>query len=193
MKRMLILIIIGLLGVAPKVGAQEEILSDDGWTGRSRAIGIHTNALYWGAITPNIGVEVPLARRLSIDVTGMYAPWQFKDNKKYKMWVIQPELRLWCCQTMTRHYIGLHAHYARFNIGEEKFRRDGQLRGGGISYGYIWVVNPRWNIDFSIGAGYARVDYDKYAQLCNQKVGEKHQNYWGPTKAGVTFVYKIPY
>lgn len=194
MKQVLVLIIAGLLGITSlPARAQEKALSGEESNGRSRAIGIHTNVLYWGAMTPNIGVEIPLARRLSFDVTGMYAPWEFKDNKKYKMWAIQPEFKFWCCQTMTRHYIGLNVQYAQYNIGGEMYRREGFLCGAGISYGYVWVVNPRWNIDFSIGAGYAHIDYDKYAQKCNQKLDEKTHNYWGPTKAGITFVYKIPY
>lgn len=187
------LFLIGIvLSLLPLKGFAQEKTAEEA-DGRSRAVGIHTNILYWGAMTPNIGMELPLARQWSVDVTGFYAPWTFKHNKKYRMWGVQPELRWWCCQTMTRHYIGMHFQYARFNIGEEKYRRDGHLMGGGISYGYIWVINLRWNIDFSIGAGYARIEYDKYFQNCNMFEGKHNRNYWGPTKLGVTFVYKIPY
>lgn len=160
---------------------------------QERTIGIKTNALYWGALTPNLGVEMSLGRKWSVSVDGMYAPWTFKNNKKYLGWAIQPELRWWCCEAFTRHYVGIHYHYARYNIGEEMYRRDGHLMGGGISYGYIWVVNDHWNIDFNIGVGYARLEYDKFAQKCNKLVEERDRNYWGPTKAGVTFVYKIHY
>lgn len=160
---------------------------------QERTIGIKTNVLYWGALTPNISVEVPLSRKLSIDVLGMYAPWTFKDNKKYLGWGIQPELRLWCCEVFTRHYFGLHFHYALFNIGQESVRREGDLMGGGLSYGYIWVINNRWNVDFNIGVGYARLDYDKYGQKCGELLKHETKNYWGPTKAGITLVYKIHY
>ena len=158
---------------------------------QEQTIGIKTNVLYWGAITPNLGVEYAFARQWSLNVDGMYAPWTFKDNKKYLAWGIQPELRLWCCEAMTRHYVGLHYHYARFNIGQQDFRRDGHLMGAGLSYGYIWVIDSRWNIDFNIGLGYARLNYDKYRQKCGQLEEHRERNYWGPTKAGVTFVYKF--
>lgn len=160
---------------------------------QERTIGIKTNALYWGAMTPNLGVEMALGRKWSINIDGMYAPWNFKNNKKYLGWAIQPELRLWCCQVFTRHYVGLHYHYARYNIGQEMYRRDGHLMGGGITYGYIWVINDKWNIDFNVGVGYARIEYDKFMQECNLLVTERSRNYWGPTKAGITFVYKIHY
>lgn len=189
MKSLLFVLFLSLFSFQLK--AQGQIASD--WTGNQRAIGIHTNVLYWGALTPNLGVEMPLARQWSLDVTGMYAHWDFRQNKKYRVGAIQPELRWWCCQTMTRHFIGLHFHYAAFNIGEERFRRDGHLIGGGLSYGYVWVASSRWNIDFSAGVGYARIEYDKYGQKCGLFLSKEKRNYWGPTRLGVTFTYKIPY
>lgn len=189
MKSLLFLLLISFLCLT--VRAQE--WEDNDWKGYQRALGIHTNILYWGAMTPNLGVELPLARQWSLDVTGMYARWDFRQNKKYRLGGIQPELRWWCCQNMTRHYVGLHFQYADFNIGEEMYRRDGHLLGGGISYGYVWVISPRWNIDFSAGVGYARIEYDKYGQECGRLISQETRNYWGPTRLGVTFTYKIPY
>lgn len=189
MKSLLFLLLISFLCLTAR--AQEWEGND--WKGYQRALGIHTNILYWGAMTPNLGVELPLARQWSLDMTGMYARWDFRQNKKYRLGGIQPELRWWCCQNMTRHYVGLHFQYAEFNIGEEMYRRDGHLLGGGISYGYVWVLSPRWNIDFSAGVGYARIEYDKYGQECGRLISQETRNYWGPTRLGVTFTYKIPY
>lgn len=187
MKKLILILIV----LVPFWAVAQEQQED--WTGRSRAIGIHTNILYWGAMTPNLGVEIPLARKWSVDVTGMFARWDFKHGKKYRVGGIQPEIRWWCCQAMTRHYVGAHFQYGVFNIGEEMYRREGDLIGGGFSYGYVWEVSYHWNIDFSVGVGYNRIEYDKYGQACGELLEKRERNYWGPTKLGVTFTYKIPY
>ena len=36
---------------------------------------IKTNALYWATSTPNLGIEVGLAKKLTIDISGNYNPF----------------------------------------------------------------------------------------------------------------------
>ena len=179
------------LFLSKHINAQEQ--SDSNWLDKNRNIGIHTNLVYWGALTPNLGLEVPLARQWSIDVMGLYSKWDLNRGKMYRIGGGQAELRWWCCQTMTRHYVGAHSHYAKFNVGDGVTRSDGDLLGGGLSYGYVWVISKRWHMDFSLGLGYARIEYDKYEQDCNLFLEKKSFNYWGPTRLGVTLNYKIPY
>ena len=38
---------------------------------------IKTNALYWATSTPNLGFEVGLAKKITLDVSGNYNPWKF--------------------------------------------------------------------------------------------------------------------
>ena len=38
---------------------------------------IKTNALYWATSTPNLGFEVGLAKKLTLDISGNYNPWKF--------------------------------------------------------------------------------------------------------------------
>ena len=52
-----------------------------------------------------------------------------------------------------------------FGLGN--YRYDGKIYGAGISYGYHWILKNRWSMEATIGAGYARLDYDKYACGCN--------------------------
>lgn len=75
----------------------------------------------------------------------------------------------------------------------EKFkdrRYEGYLYGGGIGYGYQWILSPRWNFEASLGAGFARIHYDIYpCAECGTKLGEGKYNYWGVTKAALSLIY----
>lgn len=44
-------------------------------------------------------------------------------------------------------------------------------------------------MEATIGAGYARLDYDKYAcGKCGEKLGHNNKNYFGPTKVGLSII-----
>ena len=49
---------------------------------------IKTNALYWATTTANLGFEVGLSRKLTLDVSGNYNPWKFSDHKQIKHWLV---------------------------------------------------------------------------------------------------------
>ena len=71
-------------------------------------------------------------------------------------------------------------------------RYDGYLYGGGLTLGHQWILNKRWSIEAAIGAGYARVHYDKYnCGECGSKIETKNSNYWGVTKAALSIIYFI--
>ena len=71
-------------------------------------IAIKTNALYWATSTPNLGLEIGLAKKLTLDISGNYNPWKFSDNKQLKHWLVQPELRYWLCERFNGSFFGLH-------------------------------------------------------------------------------------
>lgn len=159
---------------------------------------IKTNALYWATSTPNLGFEVGLSKKLTLDVSGNYNPWKFSDNKQFKHWLVQPELRYWLCERFNGSFFGIHAHYADVNVsnlnmfGMGHYRYDGNLYGAGISYGYHWILKNRWSMEATIGAGYARLKYDKYeCGKCGEKIGHSSKNYFGPTKIGLSIIYTI--
>ena len=77
---------------------------------------IKTNALYWATTTANLGFEVGLSKKLTLDISGNYNPWKFSDHKQIKHWLVQPELRYWLCERFYGHFFGLHAHYAEANV-----------------------------------------------------------------------------
>ena len=77
-------------------------------------VAVKTNLLYDAALTLNLGAEVRLLPRWTMDVSGNLNAWAVNGHR-WKHWVVQPEFRYWgkrgscfirampdiCCMTMT--------------------------------------------------------------------------------------------
>lgn len=169
----------------------------------AQKVAIKNNLLYDATATPNLAIEMALGRKTTLELGAGLNPFTFSDNKKFKHWLAQPELRWWTCDVFNGHFFGLHAHGAQFNVGGwdipvgrldifKENRYQGYLYGGGISYGYQWLLSPRWNMEASIGGGYARIHYDKFPCVaCGTKEDDGKYNYWGVTKAALSLIYII--
>ncbi len=167
---------------------------------------LKTNLLYDATANANLGVEVSLAPKWTLDVSGNYNGWTFKDNKKWKHWLIQPEARYWFCDKMMGHFVGVHALGGQYNIGGfdtkmhflgTDFRKcrdsrfEGWMAGVGVAYGYSWTLARHWNLEAELGIGYVYSRYDRFKCIeCGEKIESgKHHNYFGPTKAAINLVY----
>lgn len=158
---------------------------------------LRTNLLFWGTTTPNAGVEFSLGRNFTLVLDGGYNAWEFSNDMKLNLAFAQPEIRYWFCRRFEGHFIGLHEHYAHFNIGQidfipcmKEYVYRGNLYGGGISYGYHWAMGDRWGMEVTVGGGYAQLSYDKYlCRDCGERVGQFKRTYFGPTRAGISLIY----
>ena len=174
----------------------QEMTTQDNPTPR---VALKTNLLYDATGSINLGFEIKTNRKYSLDVSGNWNPWTFSGNRKWKHFLIQPEYRYWICEPFYGHFIGAHAHYSQFNIGNlpfgksyEDHRYEGWLTGAGFSYGYHKMLSNRWSIEATIGVGYAYIDYDKYkCEKCGAKVKSGNTHYLGITKAAVSLIYII--
>lgn len=165
----------------------------------AQRVNLRTNLLLWGTTTPNAGVEFSLTRHFTLAVEGGYNAWKFRNAMKLNLYFAQPEFRYWFCRKFEGHFWGVHGLYAHFNVGRFPFissMKDiiyrGDLYGGGISYGYHWVLNPRFSVEAVVGAGYLRMEYDKYRCFdCAERLGQYRRDYFGPTRAAVSLIYFI--
>ena len=169
------------------------------------AFAVKTNLLLLGIdAMANAGGELFLppvrGHYFSIDLSLIYSPYTVARNWKFRILAFQPEFRWWIQQKFpsSGHFVGLHAHVAWYNVAANSLNyyqdRDGRtpLWGAGISYGYAAAL-PWWDccsMEFTLGAGYARLDYDVFYNVPN---GAKHasetKNYWGLTRGGISFIY----
>lgn len=168
---------------------------------------VKTNLLYDATATINAGVEVALAPKWSLDLSGNYNSWTMPGNRKWKHWLAQPEARYWFCDKFAGHFLGVHALGGQCNVGNIdlhglKFlgtdfgklkdnRYQGWFAGAGVAYGYAWVLGRHWNLETEIGVGYIYTRYDKFQCVdCGRRLAENvPHNYFGPTKAAINLVY----
>lgn len=180
------------------------VLLAAGAAAKAQDVAVKTNLLYDATATVNAGIEVGLAPRWTLDLSGNYNGWTIRGHK-WKHWLAQPELRYWFCDRFAGHFLGLHALGGQYNVGlipnDIKFlgtdfsqltdhRFQGWGVGAGIAYGYAFILGRNWNLELEVGAGYVYLDYDKYqCTTCSRKVGENQRHYIGPTKAAINLVY----
>ena len=171
----------------------------------AQKIGLKTNVLYGvGTLTPNLGMEIFLGNQSTLNISGGYNPWNLEgtpeNNKKLAHWLGNIEYRWWLCESFNGHFFGAHILGGQYNIGEhdipllfdKEFRYEGWTTGAGINYGYHWMWNKQWSMEFNIGFGYAYLEYDQYDCLqCAKKKGRYTKNYFGPTQMGVSLIFMI--
>lgn len=167
-------------------------------------VAIKSNLLPDAALSPNLGVEVGLKPHWSLDLTGELNLWTI-DGHKWKHWLAQPEARYWFCEYFAKHFVGVHALGGQYNFGfinnDVKFlgsdfsrltnyRYQGWAVGGGIAYGYSFLLGRHWDIELEIGIGYLYTKFKEYeCKECGKFVDKGSHNYFGPTKAAVNLVY----
>lgn len=178
-----------------------------GWLGpvRAQSFAVKTNLIYDATATVNVGMELGLAPRWTFDLSGNLNTWSKNEYTKWKHWMVQPEARYWFCDRFSRHFIGAHLLTGAFNFGNinnnisflgtdfsvlSDYRYQGYAYGGGLAYGFAFVLSKHLNLELEVGAGYVYLDYEKFECAdCGRKVGEGNHHYVGPTKAAINLVY----
>lgn len=168
-------------------------------------VGLKTNLLYDALLSPTLGIEVGVAPKWSLDVSGTVNAWNVND-KRWRQWMVQPEARYWFCQRYDGHFLALHGIGGQYNFGNldipfkflgtdfrtlKEHRLQGWMAGAGVAYGYSWILGRHWNLEAEIGIGWIYTRYDEFQCAgCGKKVKEDvPHNYFGPTKAAVNLIY----
>ena len=139
-----------------------------------------------------LGIKtVGYSQDFALKTNGLYwATWTFRESKKMHLLLVQPEMKYWLCEKYEGHFVGIHLHGAQFYGGFGSKLYDGYLAGGGVTYGYDWILSPHWNLEAAIGVGYAHLWYKQSPNLpCIKCQEKKNDNYIGPTKAALSLVY----
>jgi hypothetical protein len=164
-------------------------------------LAVKTNLPYLVTATPNIGMEYAFAHNYTLELSGGYNPFVFKNDAQLKHWIIWSEVRYWFWESFNSHFLGLHGLIGEFNIGGidlplsgfealKSRRYDGIAKGLGVSYGYQWIIGNNLELELTVGGGFARIDYDVNTLGKNgMKVDEGKKYYFGPTKGALALVY----
>lgn len=166
---------------------------------------VKTNIVYDATATANLGVEIGLAPKWTLDFSGNLNAWSKNDKTKWKHWLLQPEARYWFCDRFSRHFVGVHGIAAAFNFGSIKnnlsflgtdfsvlstMRYQGYAFGGGVAYGYAFMLSKHINLELEAGFGYLYLDCEKFScSDCGRRIGNGNHHYVGPTKATLNLVF----
>lgn len=167
-------------------------------------VAVKTNLLYDATTTPNIGAELAVGKKHTIQLFYGLNPWKFNtdEQQKYlKHWLLMPEYRYWFCHRFQGSFVGIHALGGEFDAANIKLpfgafkelrdhRYEGWYTGAGLTYGYQWVLNKHWNFEASAGIGVVYAKYKGYeCGECGKQIDDGHKTYVGPTKAALSLLY----
>ena len=170
------------------------------------ALAVKTNAVGWGMGLMNVAAEIDIMPHLSVSVPFYYSGGYnyFKSTIKFRGIVLQPQVRYYPWLQNGKNggfYVDAH-----FGLGWYNFALNGDYRiqdhqgktpaiGGGLGVGYMhhFKKNPRWGMEFSLGAGVYDVKYDMFYNEANGPYYEygTHRTWIGLDNVSVGVFYKF--
>lgn len=159
---------------------------------------VKTNLVGWGLIMTNIAAEYQWSDRWSVTLPLYYSAWNyFKSTRKYRTFVVQPEIRYWFNEHV---YAGVHLGLAYYN-----YAKDGEWRyqdhngstpalGGGIGGGWRTALSKdrHWWLELTAGVGVYRLHYDVFHNYHNGLVvDERRRTFFGVDNVAVTIAYRF--
>ena len=154
-------------------------------------VALKNNLLYDAAATPNLQLEIKLARRWTLEVGAGFNPFPL-DDKKFPKWrhlSVSVAPRYWFCNAFHKDFISFNAAYAHYNVAGNAYPiawmypqiKDSRYQGdavmGGVSYGWHFGISPHFSIELEGGvdAGYSW--YDQFeCKHCGDK--KNHGGRW---------------
>lgn len=162
-------------------------------TANAQRIAVKTNALYWAAASPNLGLEMRINRHITFNLEGTFN--RLKVGKyDTRAEIFTPEARYWfSARPQAGHFLGIAGLAANYNLLLNHKRYDGDAFGGGLTYGYSFVLSRHWSIETTIGGGAIYRHEKNYDEREDFRPTSMNLKKWQlfPLKAGVNFVYII--
>ncbi len=162
----------------------------------SQQLAIGTDLMLDVLQTPNLGFELVVGERstLSLNAFGNYKPW----GADMQMLAVQPEYRYYFGgRPMHRMFVGAGTIFASYDITYKSKIYDGAAGGVGLTFGYVFNITNRLNIDAHAGfglIGYEHKEYyvhDHYEDFMEH--GYVRHNATGyytlPTRIGISLTY----
>lgn len=140
MRRVIIILCcICLLGISIKSNAQR--------------VAISTNLMEYLILSPNIEVECALTQHHAAAISVSAAPWRV--NRKYSIShiSISPEYKYWFKMPFYGQYVGADIEYNSYDVYWKSTGYDGHLLSGGVTYGWSFIIDKKWNLVPNIGVG----------------------------------------
>lgn len=209
-KTLILIIILLLLGTDMKssasvstvqtqhhsVEAQDTVKTTDLSEEHAPRWAVKTNALYYAIGAFNVAGEYYWGNNYSANLAVVYSPYTLHQNYKFRLLIIEPEVRYWLKAHSVGHVFGVYGQLGYYNVAwNDNWRyqdREGMAPalGFGLSYGYAFSLSTRLRLELNVGVGYTHFRYDRFYNIPNgAHYDSAIKNYWGINKAGVCLSY----
>ncbi len=165
---------------------------------------VNSNVLYDAVLAPNFGVEFPIRKMLSFNVSYVFPWWVAKDDSWcYELQYWELEGKYWLGDrryepVLTGHAVGLFGGVEYYDLERNSKGYQGEICvNAGFTYHYAkrFGKNRRWRVQFGVGVGMMRTNYSYYeGRMQNDYlVWQRDGRYtWiGPTKLDINIGYLI--
>lgn len=160
-----------------------------------RYMAIKTNVAYDAVGILNLDFECQVARHLSVELPVMWSFWDWKQTQGLRTVALQPALKWWPGEVGSRNAVGVDFDMAWFNYRHDQTRYQSQgrpLMGASLTYAYTLEMGRGWQAEFAVAIGYANMQYNTYYNISDGALTGTHtRNYFGPTRLGISLVYKL--
>lgn len=174
---------------------------NDAPTSTPYTFALRTNLLYDALLLPTLGVEWRINPHVGVRLDGSLSHWGGSSDKVQKVWLLNPEVR-WYLLRDKRFYAGVSATYGKYNIYKyplgsllkDDTGYQGSLWNAGLTVGYQLHLCRSFSLDFNLGLGYTRSEYDSFAMTNGTRVGKqrnKSKSLFGPTQIGVSLIWRL--
>lgn len=166
---------------------------------------LKTNLLFDAAMMPNVEIELPIGKQNRYSLNGeLMFPWWLMDGDKYCLQILMGGLegRYWLGsrekrmnrEVLTGHFLGLYAGGGKYDL---QWNRDGYqgefFIAAGVSYGYAHKIARNLRLEYNIGIGLLRTNYEYYHTLDNYQTllwqNNGRYTWLGPTKLKISLVW----
>lgn len=165
--------------------------------GRAQMLSVNTDVVQDVLLTPNLGFELVTGERstVGLNVFGNYRPW----GVDMRIVGVQPEFRYFFSgRPMHGPFFGIGGIAASYDIHWKSKIYDGTAYGMGLTFGYVFSIAHRINVDCH--AGFAPVFYRHKEYFDNDFYDDDFiidniqrpnaRGYWlMPTRIGVSLSY----
>lgn len=176
-------------------------------TEKTPLFALKTNLLFDLAAMPNFEVELPLGKRNRYSLNGeLMFPWWLMDGDKYCLQILMGGLegRYWLGsrrnrehrEVLTGHFLGLYAGGGKYDLQWDRDGYQGEFFiAAGVSYGYAHKIGRNLRLEYNIGIGLLRTNYEYYHTLDNYQTllwqNNGRYTWLGPTKLKVSLVWML--
>ena len=173
--------------VAPALTDTTAVAAADTTKQKTEWVALKNNLLYDAIATPNLQLEIRLARRWSLELGVGFNPFPL-DDKRFPKWrhlSVSIAPRYWFCNVFNRGFVSVNAAYVHYNVAGgvypigwmypqvKDYRYQGDAVMAGASYGWHFAVSPHFSVELEAGvdAGYSWYEQFECKHCGNRRSG----------------------